>query len=161
MSACFQSCSLFCHLLSSKLVIQQLLKEVMGCLCWRRGQNGMLQGEQVCEQKNRLITRSSMVLLPLLSLFSSACETLLSSKCVEQECTNTVGQVKLAYVHLAFGVCTEIYLQGCNEMVLVYNTMALVSFKLLSVSILQLFQQYYWLEIHLCGFIHRKAVCIP
>lgn len=35
MSAHFLSCSLFCHLLSSKLVIQQLLKEVMGCLYWK------------------------------------------------------------------------------------------------------------------------------
>lgn len=52
-----------------------------------------------------------MVSLPLLSLFSSACGTLLSSKCIEQECTKTeLGQTGFVFVKLL--ECTQKYLQG-------------------------------------------------
>lgn len=36
-------------------------------------------------------------------------------------------------VHVVLAVYTEIHLQGCTEMVLFHNTMAVVFFKLLSV----------------------------
>jgi len=67
MSAWLLSCSLFCHIVSCKLVIQELFNELVGYLCWRRGEGGM------GEQNNTLNIRSSMLPLSLLLLFSSAC----------------------------------------------------------------------------------------